>query len=287
MQINNNTNNSTNQVNFKKINKLNLQNTEVKALIQGNNYVEVSYSQFKQNSNIKKISKNEYVNVHTGEIKAFNYDTNDTKISANLLKTFNNLRRLIRTNFTQNSKNQLFITLTYAENMTDEKRLYIDFNNFYKRLKRKFKNHKFDYIAVAEPQGRGAWHIHLMLKSDQPTLFIDNAILSDLWQNGYTDTQRLKSDDVGSYYVAYFTDLLEEDEQGNKKRAKGERLSLYPKNFKFYRTSRGIKKPIETIINYDDIINNKAFKSVYSQSFSLEKDNQTINTYHKETFKRI
>ena len=238
---------------------------------------------------VKKLSKNEYLVVSTGEIKQYETKETKEKTTKNLKETFTRLRQLIRTNFTNNSKNQLFITLTYKENMTDEKQLYKDFDLFYKRLKYKLKEHKLEYIAVAEPQGRGAWHFHIMLKStNQANLYIDNKILEKIWGNGYTDAQRLKSDDVGSYYVSYFTDLLEEDKKGNKKRVKGSRLSMYPKGFKFYRTSRGIEKPKEIKIKYEEL-EKQGYKNTYTTAFKLidtMQDDKILNVIQKETWKK-
>ena len=247
MQEDNNTNKIKIQgVKPKKIEK----EKNVKMTIQGNNYVDVLDMERPAKATIKKLDKKHYCVLRTGEIKEYKKEETTEKDKDNLKKTFARLRQLIRTNFTKDGHNQLFITLTYAENMTDEKRLYNDFKAFFKRLQYRLKGHKLDYIAVMEPQGRGAWHVHLMLKSDKPILFLDNVELEKIWGLGYTETQRLKSDDVGSYYVAYFTDILQEGKDGSKKHKKGSRLHLYPKGFKFYRTSRGIRKPDEIMAEY-------------------------------------
>lgn len=270
----------------KKINKEKI----VKVKIQGKKYIDVIDMKFNPIATVKKLSKEQYLVVSTGEVKEYKKTDekycDDFRID-NLKKTFEKLRQLIRTNFSNNSKNQLFITLTYKENMQDEKQLYKDFDTFYKRLKRKLKNHKLEYISVAEPQGRGAWHFHIMLKSiNQANLYIDNKILERLWEKGYTDTQRLKSNDVGTYYVAYFTDLLSEDDKGNKKRVKGSRLSMYPKNFKFYRCSRGIEKPKEIYLPYGEL-EKQGYKNTYTNAFEiLKEDGQVINEIQKETWKK-
>ena len=264
----------------------------VKAIIQGKRYIDIVDKGRSAGATIKKISKKEYIVLSTGEVKEYKQNNSTEKTIKNLKETFNKLRQLIRTNFTDNGKNQLFITLTYKENMQDEKQLYKDFDKFYKRLKYKFKEHKFEYIAVAEPQGRGAWHFHIMLKSvNQLNLYIDNKLLEQIWGHGYTDVQRLKSDDVGSYYVAYFTDLIQEDSKGNKKRIKGSRLSMYPKGFKFYRTSRGIEKPKQMIVKYGDLnLNKQGYENTYSTAFEIieftETEERILNVIQKETWKK-
>ena len=275
----------------KKIDK----NKIVKATIQGDKYIDIMASDKKNGATVRKLNKDKYVVVSNGEIREFNKDkTNTDKTITNLRKTFNRLRQLIRTNFTNDSNNQLFITLTYRENMTDETRLYKDFKAFFQRLQYRLKGHKLDYISVIEPQGRGAWHIHLMLKSDKSVLFIDKKELTKIWGKGSTKTERLKSDDVGSYYVAYFTDLQVInnnsglDKTNNKKRIKGARLSMYPKNFKFYRTSKGIKKPDEIYIEYKEIEGQEEFTNTYTSAISIydEEEEREINFIQKEVWKK-
>ena len=262
--------------------------TYVKAIVQGSKYVDIINKEKNIGATVKKISKKEYMVLSTGEIKEYKPKETTGKEIKNLKETFNSLRQLIRTNFTNESKNQLFITLTYKENMQDSKRLMKDFEIFYKRLKRRFKEHKFEYIAVAEPQGRGAWHFHIMLKSlNQYNLYIDNKLLTEIWGNGYTDVKRLKSDDVGSYYVAYFTDLIEIDNKGDKKRLKGSRLQYYPKGFKFYRTSRGIQKPKKIDIQYGEL-EKQGYERKYKTAYEIYNvlEDKSINIIQRETWKR-
>lgn len=261
----------------------------VKAIVQGKKYIDIMDKDRHIGATVKKLNKEQYLVISTGEIKEYKPKDTTEKAKEDLKKTFNKLRQLIRTNFTNNSTNQLFLTLTYKENMTDEKQLYNDFDAFYKRLKRKLKEHKLEYITVAEPQGRGAWHFHIMLKStNQVNLYIDNKILEQVWGHGYTDAQRLKSDDVGSYYVSYFTDLLEEDKKGNKKHIKGSRLAMYPKGFKFYRTSRGIEKPKEVKIKYGEL-EKQGYTNTYTTAFKIideMQENKVLNIIQKETWKK-
>ena len=51
------------------------------------------------------------------------------------------------------------VTLTYRENMCDRDRLMRDFDVFMKRLRRLVPD--LHYVAVAERQKRGAWHMHI------------------------------------------------------------------------------------------------------------------------------
>ncbi|TDY52721.1 hypothetical protein BX592_1043 [Paraburkholderia rhizosphaerae] len=56
------------------------------------------------------------------------------------------------------------ITLTYRENMQDKTRLKRDFDSLRRRLG---ALGGFQYVAVAERQQRGAWHLHVAVKGRQ------------------------------------------------------------------------------------------------------------------------
>jgi len=258
--------------------------TPVRAMEQGAKHCEVLYmAKPAPGSKIQKISKEEYIDLRTGEVKAFKL--NETKQRQNLSETFRNLTGLIRANFDQdNEHRQLFITLTYAENMTDHHKLYDDFESWYRRLRKHCNGHQLEYIAVAEPQARGAWHMHVMIKSDK-YFFVDNRDMEKLWKQGFTDTQRLKSDDVGRYYVAYFTDLF--GEFGTTAKKKGARLPLYPVGMKFYRCSRGIVRPEMDDAEYSEIVERWG-KPSYRDAYEITdtETGEVVQRIQREHYKK-
>lgn len=235
--------------------------------------VEVQYLQkVNKVAPIKVIDKDHYmlrVGEFAGEVREFEHNETRAGSFSSLRRTFKKLRYLINNNFS-GADNELFITLTYADNMTDRQRLYEDFKNFIKRLKYKFKDeYHFDYINVIEPQGRGAWHCHLLLKADK-RLFIHNSVIAELWGQGFTNTRRISNvDNVGAYLTAYLADLEVTDdldplslsnamnmhsdciekeveidgEKVTKRFIKGGRLPMYPANIQLYRKSKGIEMP--------------------------------------------
>ena len=96
---------------------------------------------------------------------------------ASVAQSLKRLRDVINANL-ENSERALWVTLTYAENMTDTKRLYKDFHAFWKRFLRYLKRGGHpgaEYIAAAEPQGRGAWHLHCLFLFPDKAPFIPNA----------------------------------------------------------------------------------------------------------------
>ena len=231
--------------------------------------------------NYKKISGNQMLNLKTGEIIQCKISDSREDNIISLRKTISRLRDLINCNFF-GTDNELFITLTYKENMTDYKRLYKDFYNFYKRLKYRFKGIEFCYISVIEPQQRGAWHVHLLLKAlNRDYLFIDNdSVISELWGHGFTKTKRLKGiDNVGAYLSCYLTDIF--NEKGKKK---GARLYLYPAGINIYRCSRNCKRPVEKKVIYDELVNYRDFKT-YEVSYEvIDEKESCCNIVKKEYY---
>ena len=276
---------------IRKINQWKLQDgCPVRAIVQNNKYADITYLSKKPTPKIRKISKNQYVNIDTGEIG--DYDLKENKVNVeSIRKTFKELVYLIRHNFTADSENQLFITLTYAENMEDKDKLYKDFEKFYKKLKYRYKDKKLDYILVAEPQGRGAWHVHMMLKGDKP-LYIHDSVIRDLWGHGITQTERLKSDDVGRYYVAYFTNLeveAKEENSKDKRYIKGARLPLYPSGMKIYRSTRGIEKPPKVVMTWGELkeqFGEPTWKQQYEILGQENGNEKIINMLYKASFKK-
>ena len=259
---------------------------------------------------IKKISKSEYMVIATGEILEYQKHSENRSVDKeSLRKTFKKIREIINTNF-EGNKNELAFTITYAENMTDTKVLYDDFKNFMKRLKYKYSN--VDYMSVVEPQGRGAWHCHILLKfNDLDKIYIPNKTIEEIWGHGFVSVKAIRSDvdNLGAYLSAYLGDVelnmnnfkdirpdgsnvkvVEID--GKKKRfIKGGRLHMYPSGMNIYRCSRGIKQPIKDYMSYEEAkkIVGASTPNYSSKIKILDDDNKFINsiTYEHYNRKRI
>ena len=215
----------------------------VKSYVYGNT-VEITTANGQQEQTIKVIEGKRYVNLETGEIHEM--DTSGSTRLDNLKstkQTMKKLRRLVAHNFT-GGINQLWITLTYRDHVTDPAIVYMDFKAFIRRIRNQFGN--VDYITVIEPQESGRWHLHVLMKNDT-TLSIPNDVVATMWVKGFTKTKRLRrADKIGNYLIAYLSNLQIGDEGSqNKSIVKGARLYMYPKGIRIYRTSRGIEKPLE------------------------------------------
>lgn len=264
---------------------------------------------------IKKLNAYEYVVLDTGEVKEYNKIENRAQDKESLRKTFKHIRELINTNFT-GERNELCFTITYKENMTDPKLLYTDFKNFMKKLKYKYGS--VDYINVVEPQGRGAWHCHILLKfNDIKRAYIPNKEVAEMWGHGFVKVKAIKKDidNLGAYLSAYLGDIeLNEDNLSElvgdgvvkpgqainikeveidgvkKKIIKGGRLHYYPPGMNIYRCSRGIKQPTVTHLSYEKAkkIVGAATPTYSTKTIIQDDDGKIINsiTYEQYNLKR-
>lgn len=267
-----------------KINRIDFENlvnpAKVKKVTSGNVVTYISMKASPPEIPIQKLSDSEYLNLITGEV--LQYEKHDNKSEVGYLsirRTMNRIRNILNANCID-EKCLLWITLTYADNMTDTEQLHSDFKKFWQKFKRKCANENWcipEYINVVEPQGRGAWHCHVMLIWKEYAPFIDNnSVIAKLWGHGFTKTKAVHGvDNIGAYFSAYLADMPLDDverlrEQGifvrgdildksvedeqtgktiDKKFVKGARLFLYPSNMNIIRTSRGILRPIEEDIS--------------------------------------
>ena len=247
--------------------------------------------------------------METGEIKPFEKKAETRADAVNSLKkTMKRIRELITTNITDFHKVR-WCTLTYKENMTDTKKLYQDFRKFNQRFRHYLRKQGIEspeYIAVSEPQLRGAWHLHVLyIWKNSPAPFIKNDIFSTIWGHGFTKIQALKDDNVASYLCAYLSDLeLDEEMQtyfpddsritrtvtdlhGKEKRiAKGMRMYLYPPKFNIIRYSKGIKKPEKTMMSYGEALSLvKGQELKYETAYHLSDEKGFSTFIKKQEFK--
>lgn len=264
---------------------------------------------------ITKLSQDLYMLKHTGEVREYDHTENRSENVKSLSRTFKRIRQIINYNF-GGRDNELAFTLTYAENMTNPQRLYDDFKKFFMRLRYQY-GQDIDYFSVVEPQGRGAWHCHVLLRFNAvEKIFIPNKEIAELWGQGFVTVKAINKnvDNLGAYLSAYLGDieLTPENEKViaeccpgepeqyelktaevdgvQKKFIKGGRLHLYPTGMNIYRKSRGIKVPESTYMPYKDA--KKVVGSAtpnYSSTLCVLDDNGTeLNriTYEQYNLKR-
>lgn len=239
----------------------------VKVKLTGN-ITEIQFTRVNAGSPIQKIDKDHGIDKRTGELVEYQHNTSRAGDKASVSQSLCKLRDIINANLTDPST-ALWVTLTYKENMRDTERLYRDFHAFWKRFRRYLEKRGYpraEYICAAEPQARGAWHLHIVMLFQYVAPFIPNAEMAKLWGHGFTKTKGLQGvDNLGLYLTAYLGDMElteaisagafnagrlaeaeAEGEQGIKQKKaiiKGARLRLYPSGTNIFRCSRGVKRP--------------------------------------------
>lgn len=285
------------------------------------NVIEVQYMDRKNTKQTIKMlaGGDQYVECSTGEIKDVTHHTCRLEQKKSLMRTFKALRGVINANVEDVSKVR-WITLTYAENMQDTRKLYKDFEKFNKRFQyhiQKLGYDKAEYIAVAEPQARGAWHMHVLYIFDKKAPYLHNdTVFNPIWGHGITKIKQLKDcTNLGAYLTAYLGDMtLEEfaqdfvecsvkaqnffggenigkgikeveieDENGArtpKKVIKGMRLAFYPAKFNMFRTSRGIKRPVQELLSQDAAADAVAgHKLTWQKTVALHDEHTDFKTF--------
>lgn len=250
-------------------------------VISGNTIEYTRFKLGKNNINWRKLKNNIYVNLDTGEyIEKKKSDLKKFKTSnfTSVKHSIKNARRVINCNFF-GDLNERFITLTYADNMQDVNKLYNDFNKFIKRLKYFLGDKNLLYINIVEPQGRGAWHCHLLVKSDKIYKLTDLDVYY-LWGKGITYNTSLDNiDNVGAYLSSYLS---------NTKEKKGARLFLYPQNMRIMRCSRNCKKPeiIKGVYTKDFKEKFKGLKLRFADNYYLKHNGEIVNSISYKSYVR-
>lgn len=252
-----------------------------KKTVAGNVVEFMEMSSIPEAPRIKKISATEYM-TEDGEILEFNKSDTRADNTDSLRKSFRQLRALINANCADISRLH-WVTLTYAENMTDTARLYKDFVRFWQKFKRWCVKQQFappEYIAAIEPQKRGAWHMHCIFIWSSSRPYVDNnGVLAPMWGQGFTKIQAVPEscDNLGAYLSAYLADMElgeEQPEKVGKKYEKGARLRLYPVGVQIFRHSRGVKKPTICTLSPSSLEKEKASsgKLTFEVSYQLTTD---------------
>lgn len=282
----------------------------------------VSFKSIPKGSGIVKLNQDEYLIPSSGEVKEFVHTQSRAENIKNVKQTLRQIRLLVNANVTDPKKVR-WVTLTYAENMTNTEQLYQDFRVFFLRLRRWAKKNGYtkpEYISVIEPQGRGAWHIHLFLLWDTIAPYIsNNEVMEKLWEHGFTKTKALNNvDNIGAYFSAYLADIpleeaktlssadfalmkknaivlksFEDDDKTIKEKMfiKGGRLYLYPTGMCILRHSRGIKMPTVEKMSSDAWEKKKSNEKslLGSQTFSsysllYADDGSVVNAINREYY---
>ena len=166
---------------------------------------------------------------HEGRRQEANEDNkqkNREKCSNRAART---VRRLVNSNIAINSK---FLTLTFADHVTDLKKANYEFKKFKQRFEY-YLGVRIKYLCVPEFTKKGRIHYHVVLFN---LPFVKNKTLQSIWSNGFIKINKIDNcDNVGAYVSKYIT---KDNEQMIEEKS--------------YFTSRNLEKPLE-IVNEKEI----------------------------------
>lgn len=179
----------------------------------------------------------------------------------NIIRSKLNLQRLVKAN---EHEFITFITLTFAENITDLTLANKVFDNWRRQISRQKKD--FKYICVPEFQKRGAVHYHLLtnldIEKDNNIIILQEGKTNQYdvryWNHGFSSVFNMKDINVVGYISKYMTKDIDN-------RFFGRRRFFYSQN---------LNKPEEINLNFDNDIDFLRFllitndcEKVYSNNY--------------------
>lgn len=171
------------------------------------------------------------------------------------------VRRLINANIDKWGEWPKFLTLTFAEHVTNVRQANYEFKKFRQRLEYELKI-KLKYVAVVEFQQSGRIHYHVVI-FNMP--YVDASSLADMWRNGFIKINAIDHvDNVGAYVTKYMT------KDNDDPRLKGE---------KSYFASRGLYKPVERFIDNRQLTD---FKRIFEHVKVYEAEYE--NDYYSRVY---
>lgn len=146
-----------------------------------------------KNGNLARYKRKDgkIIDEETGEI--IEYEVQKFKTDKTLKRAIKEtVRPLLENNF-KGGFNELFVTLTFKNEMNDFDELSKYFSKFWCRLKYRYKDLELCCLAVKEmQQTRRSWHLHLILKEqNNKHLYISNEDMQDIWKYGFTKVSRI------------------------------------------------------------------------------------------------
>lgn len=243
----------------------------------------------KESQPVKRLTKETYLDPATNSIRTYRQKEKRTENESTFYRTKRELNWLILNSF-EGKENELFITLTYKEQMQDYEMLGKDFRNFMRRLSRHFKEEiDFDYIVVREPHLSGSWHMHVLMKYSTNTgsaAFQSSnrewtELITEKWQKGIVHISPITEvNQLAVYLTRHLMDIaiddngeeieLFADSLSPKSFAKNKRLELYPQHLKIYSYSKRIEKPRKLYMTYAEC------KEIYEETHEKNWDNSML-----------
>lgn len=184
----------------------------------------------------------------------------------NIIRSKLECQRLAKSNI---KEWETFITLTFADNITDLEYANKKFRYFIDKVKRVKKD--FKYLCITEFQKRGATHYHLLCNvnvNDKTLIYAqkDNPKFKHIkyWNDGFTSVEIIKGD--AKKIIGYIAKYMTKDIDNR----------LFNRHRYFY--SRNLTTPKENFINLDYEIDNAFYQKII-QDKKLIYQNEYVNPY--------
>jgi len=187
-------------------------------------------------------------------------------------RTRTEIRRLVNSNPHLNK----FMTLTFAENITDLKTANYIFNKFILRMNYKYPD--FEYLAVPEFQKRGAVHYHLLCDVS----FIEVSELQEIWGQGFVKINKIDEvNNVGAYVSKYLGKEMDERTFGKKKFFRSQSLKESIEILGWY-----AQKFFEKFLSLLTPVFEKVFQSEWTGEVEYSAYSLNFIPFEKGTFER-
>lgn len=178
---------------------------------------------------IKRIDKYRYLDKRDNKIKY--YDLDKPVNIKDVKRKVRKYEEIVMYNF-QGGKNELFITLTCRDKITDLKVIKDRYKEFLKNIQTDYKG--LECIALFETTSNSYWHIHLFLKyvDTSKVLTIPHQdLLNKYWTYGAV------------HIIRNFNTFKSLGHSKDSRQEKLERLTNFPKGCRMYMKTKGIKTP--------------------------------------------
>ena len=178
---------------------------------------------------IKRIDKYTYLDKRDNKVK--DYDLDKPVSIKDIKRKVKKYEELVIYNFT-GGKNELFITLTCRDKITDLKVIKNRYKEFLENIQKDYNN--LECIALFETTSNSYWHIHLFLKyvDTSKVLTIPHQdLLNKYWCYGYV------------HIIRNFNTFKNLGHSKDSRQEKLERLTNFPKGCRMYSKTKGIKTP--------------------------------------------
>jgi len=193
----------------------------------------------------------------------------------------NKVRRLVNANITQwkddegNPSTPFFVTLTFAENITDLKEAHKHFTDYTKRLNYLLfgiNKSMIKYLAVPEFQKRGAVHYHIIYFNLPSEIGMGeyertSRQIAETWSHGFVDVRPITGNyqKVAGYMTKYLNKAWEDERLWNRKK---------------YFASKGLKKPLH--ITHDELVKELIMSRVFTQNLQYRTYANVYNSKYND-----